>query len=354
MDAQAVDIVVIGAGQAGLSASYYLCARGYDPQTDFVVLDANDHPGGAWQHRWPSLRFGTAHRIHSLPGMALENADPDAPASEVVQDYFSRYEARYGLPVHRPVHVTAVRSQLDGRLLVESDAGSWLARGLINTTGSWTKPFWPAYPGIASFRGRQLHAVSYRSAHEFAGQHVVVVGGGNTAAQLLAEIAEVTTTTWVTRRPPEWREGPFDEQAGREAVARVEAAVRAGKAPPSVVSVTGLALTPAVLAARERGVYERLAMFDRITPDGVAWDDGREVHADVILWATGFRAALDHLAPLGLREADGGIRMEGTRAARDSRVHLVGYGPSASTIGATRAGRAAVRELSVLLGRVAA
>jgi pyruvate/2-oxoglutarate dehydrogenase complex dihydrolipoamide dehydrogenase (E3) component len=72
------------------------------------------------------------------------------------------------------------------------------------------------------------------------------------------------------------------------------------------------------------------------------------VAADVILWATGFRPAVDHLAPLRLREPGGGIRVEGTRAVADPRVHLVGYGPSASTIGANRAGRAAVRDIGRL------
>ena len=92
-------------------------------------------------------------------------------------------------------------------------------------------------------------------------------------------------------------------------------------------------------------------MFERITPHGVRWADGREQHADVILWATGFRAVLDHLAPLRLRGPGGGIRMDGTRVATEPRLHLVGYGPSASTVGANRAGRAAVRELLAELGR---
>jgi pyruvate/2-oxoglutarate dehydrogenase complex dihydrolipoamide dehydrogenase (E3) component len=96
-------------------------------------------------------------------------------------------------------------------------------------------------------------------------------------------------------------------------------------------------------------VLDRLPMFDRITPDGVTWDDGRFVAADVILWATGWRAALDHLAPLGLRAPGGGIAMDGTRVVAEPRLHLVGYGPSASTVGANRAGRAAVREIAALL-----
>jgi hypothetical protein len=140
---------------------------------------------------------------------------------------------------------------------------------------------------------------------------------------------------------------------GRAAVARVEARVRAGLAPQSVVGVTGLARTPAVLAAQESGVLERHPMFDRITPDGVAWADGSTVAADVILWATGWRAELGHLAPLRLRGPGGGIAMDGTRVRSDPRIHLVGYGPSASTIGANRAGRAAAHEIVGLLARPA-
>ena len=94
-------------------------------------------------------------------------------------------------------------------------------------------------------------------------------------------------------------------------------------------------------------------MFSEILDDGVRWPDGTVLHADVILWCTGFRSSLDHLAPPMLREAGGGITMSGrlaTQVAKDPRIHLVGYGPSASTIGANRAGGAAASELMVFLG----
>jgi thioredoxin reductase len=334
------DVVVIGAGQAGLSAAHALRRAG----ADFVVLDGDGGPGGAWQHRWPSLRLDRAHRIHPLPGLALPDADPAAPASEVIADYFADYERRFQLPVRRPVAVRAVRAGDDGFRL-DTTEGEWTANGVINATGTWTRPFWPAYPGRELFAGRQLHAADYRDPEEFRGRHVVVVGGGTSAVQQLIEISEVTTTTWVTRREPIWRADRFGDDAGRAAVALVDQRVRAGLPPGSVVSVTGLMETDAVLAARARGVLDRLPVFDRLTPEGVAWDDGRFVRADVVLWATGFRAALDHLAPLHLRGPGGGITMDGTRVVAQPRLHLVGYGPSASTIGANRAGPSAVREL---------
>ncbi|WP_030166940.1 NAD(P)-binding domain-containing protein [Streptomyces sp. NRRL S-813] len=345
-----VEVVVVGAGQAGLSGAYHLRRTGFEPDRDFVVLDHSPGPGGAWQFRWRSLTYGKVHGMHALPGMELTDADPARPSSEVIAEYFAAYERAFDLRVRRPVDVRAVREGTAGRLLVETSDGVWSTRALINATGTWDRPFWPRYPGQESFRGRQLHTARYAGPEEFAGQRVIVVGGGASGTQHLLEIAPyAAATTWVTRRRPVFREGPFDENLGRAAVALVEERVRQGLPPRSVVSVTGLPLNDAVRQGLKDGVLDRRPMFDRITPDGVEWKDGRRVTADVILWATGFRAALGHLAPLGLREPGGGIRVEGTRAVGDPRVHLVGYGPSASTIGANRAGRAAVRDIRRLL-----
>lgn len=341
-------MAVIGAGQAGLSSAYHLTRAGLD----HVVLDHAPRPGGAWQFRWPSLTYGRVHGMHALPGMELTGADPVRPSAEVIGDYFAAYEDRFDLRVRRPVDVSAVREGDDGRLRVETSEGIWSARALINATGTWDRPFWPHYPGQETFRGRQLHTANYPGPQEFAGARVIVVGGGTSAVQHLLEIAEVAAeTTWVTRRPPVFRDGGFGEAEGRAAVAMVDERVRRGLPPQSVVSVTGLPLNEAVRAGLASGVLDRRPAFDRLTDTGAVWADGSRVDADVILWATGFRAAVDHLAPLRLRESGGGIRVEGTRAVRDERIHLVGYGPSASTIGANRAGGAAVREIRRLLAR---
>lgn len=359
-EALTTDVVVIGAGQAGLSSAYFLRRAGFEPGggspgPGFVVLDGNPAPGGAWQHRWPSLRMATVNGIFDLPGMAFAPPSPQEEAAIAVPRYFAAFEERFGLRIRRPVAVRAVRYGPGDRLLVETDAETWAARAVINATGTWTHPFLPYYTGREVFRGRQLHAVGYPGPEEFAGKRVVVVGGGITAIQLLMELADAgARTTWVTRREPQFREGPFTREYGREVVAMVDRRVRAGLPPRSVVSVTGLPITPAIVEARERGVLDRLPMFDRITPTGVAWDGddahaARAIDADVILWCTGWRAALDHLAPLRLRAPGGGILMEGTRVAAEPRLHLVGYGPSASTVGANRAGRDAVRQIRQLL-----
>lgn len=350
-----VDVVVVGAGQAGLSAAYHLRRRGFAPYRadadgGFVVLDADPAPGGAWAHRAPSLRMATVHGVHDLPDFELPAPDPDAPAREVVPGYFAAYEAKHALPVVRPVRVLAVRSAAerpDARLLVETDSGTWSARALINATGTWTRPFLPHYPG--RFAGRQLHYAEYRGPEEFAGRRVLVVGGGASAIQVLSEVAAVGETVWVTRSEPVYHEGPFTPEYGRAVVAKVEERVRQGLPVRSVVSVTGLGPSVAYRRAEELGALHRRPMFDRLTEHGVAWGEA-ELPVDAIVWATGFRPEVGHLAPLGLRSPGGGIALTGTRASSDPRVHLVGYGPSASTIGANRAGRAAVADLVGLLG----
>ncbi|MFF2541930.1 NAD(P)-binding domain-containing protein [Kitasatospora sp. NPDC058063] len=350
-----VDVLVVGAGQAGLSAAYHLGRRGFAPYRagvdgGFVVLDANAVPGGAWAHRSPSLRMATVHGVHDLPDAELPPPDPGARAREVVPEYFAAYEVRHALPVVRPVAVRAVRAESerpDARLLVETDHGVWSTRALINATGTWTRPFLPHYPG--HFAGRQLHYAEYRGPEEFAGRRVLVVGGGASAVQVLSEVAAVGETVWVTRSEPLYHDGPFTPEYGRAVVAKVEERVRQGLPVRSVVSVTGLGPSVALRRAQELGALRRRPMFDRLTEHGVAWGD-EELPVDAIVWATGFRPEVGHLAPLGLRSPGGGITLTGTRATADPRVHLVGYGPSASTVGANRAGRAAVNDLVGLLG----
>ena len=352
-----VAVVVVGAGQAGLSSAFHLRRLGYEPDRDFVVLDGAQRPGGAWQFRWPTLTYGKVHGMHALPGMELTGADPQRRSSEVIGEYFAAYEDTFALAVRRPVHVRAVREGRNGRLDVETSEGTWSAQAVINATGTWKRPFWPRYPGQHSFRGAQLHTAQYPGPHSalFTGKRVVVIGGGTSAVQHLLEVSEVAAeTAWVTRREPVFRDGPFAEDQGRAAVALVAERVQRGLPPGSVVSVTGLPMTEAMARARERGVLRRQPMFERIVPEGVEWGDGRSMAADTLLWATGFRPAIDHLAPLRLRGSGGGIRMDGTRVVADPRMHLVGYGPSASTIGANRAGRTAARDVQRLLEGTAA
>ena len=350
-------VVVIGAGQAGLSSAYQLVRRGLVPHRDFVVLDANPAPGGAWLHRWPTLTFDAAHALHSLPGFPLGTPDPQEPASAVVNRYYGAFEQKFRLPVIRPARVLRVEPDTaasdrqeevsavrptEGPLMVTTTHGTWRADVVISATGTWDRPYWPYYPGRTGFAGQQLHTHDYRSAEEFTGRRVLVVGAGTSAVQFLLQLAAAgADTLWSTRRPPEFTRRPFDAEWGREVEAEVTARTKAGLPPESVVAATGLPLTAEYQQGIDAGVLTSRGPLTRLTESSAIFADGSEEGIDVVLWATGFRAALDHLAPLRVREPGGGIRMDGVRVVREPRLLLVGYGASASTLGATRAGRAA-------------
>ncbi|HZX02637.1 FAD-dependent oxidoreductase, partial [Kribbella sp.] len=188
-----LDVAVIGAGQAGLSAAYHLVRFGFTPYDEVVVLDRNAEPGGAWQHRWDSLTMHDVHGIANLPGVPVPSSAGAERANAFVPAYFADYEKRFELPVVRPVAVETVRA-IDGGFALETSAGRYTAAALVNATGTWDRPFIPWYPGIETFRGRQLHTADYRGAAELAGEQVLVVGGGASAVQLLAEVSEVATT----------------------------------------------------------------------------------------------------------------------------------------------------------------
>lgn len=348
-------VMVVGAGQAGLAVAYYLRRFELEPDADFVVVDRSPGTGGAWQFRWDALRLGSAHKVNDLPGMddlgiSFETADRTLPAKDIVAGYYRRYEDHFGLNVHRPVGVTSVVNR-GADLVVRHDEGETATQLIVNATGTWGSPFVPYYPGGRTFRGRHVHTNGYETAEQFRGQNVVVVGGGTSAVGFLLELEGVAASvSWASRRPVDFStEHVRTIEGGVAAVRDADAAARAGKALPSVVSSTGVPLTRKVAAGISRGLLKERPMFASIEEHGVRWRDGSFTPADVIIWATGFRPELRHLAPLKLREKAGGYSVESGQVWTDPRIFLAGYGPYASTIGANRSGRVIARQIMALL-----
>ncbi|MFI1422891.1 ArsO family NAD(P)H-dependent flavin-containing monooxygenase [Streptomyces sp. NPDC020731] len=347
-----VDVVVVGGGQAGLAAGYHLRRR----YLDFVILDADAAPGGSWQHMWDSLHLFSPAEHSSLPGRLMPvQAGESYPDAGHVVDYLTDYEKRYDLPVQHGTRVDAVRRDGD-RLLVEADSGTWRARAVISATGSWSRPFLPAAAGRGVFAGRQLHTVGYRRSADFARQRVIVVGGGNSGAQIAADLAlyDHVEVTWVTRRPPRFLPDDIDGRALFDVATARRRALEEGRPDTGgVASLGDIVAVPPVRAARDAGLLNAKPMFSRLTADGVQWADGSRSGADAIVWCTGFRPALAHLAPLNLRGPRGHVPTDGTRALDEPRLRLLGYGDwtgpaSATLIGVGRPAREAVGQIHAL------
>ncbi|KOU13008.1 MULTISPECIES: ArsO family NAD(P)H-dependent flavin-containing monooxygenase [Streptomyces] len=349
---QRTDVVVIGGGQSGLAAGYHLRRLGIE----HVILDAQAAPGGAWQHTWDSLRLFSPAQYSSLPGRLMPVREGELyPDGAHVVDYLADYEKRYELPVQRGTRVESVHRDGPG-LRVETDSGSWTARAVISATGTWTRPFLPAVPGRREYQGCQLHTVQYRSPSEFAGQRVIVVGGGNSGAQIAADLARAgIDLTWVTQRPPRYLADDIDGRALFDhATARRRALDEGRTDTGGVASLGDIVAVPPVRAARDAGLLTARPMFSRLAVTGVEWADGTTAEADAVIWCTGFRPALAPFASLRLRGTRGHIATVGTRAVDEPRLHLLGYGDwtgpaSATLIGVGRPARDAAREIAGLL-----
>ncbi|WP_175949483.1 ArsO family NAD(P)H-dependent flavin-containing monooxygenase [Burkholderia vietnamiensis] len=337
-----IDVVVIGGGQAGLATAYFLRRA----RLDYLVLDNQSAPGGAWQHTWDSLHLFSPAQWSSLPGWQMPGSHDRYPSRNDVIDYLARYEERYHIPVRRPVHVGSV-SRVEGGLLVSTDHGEWRARAVVSATGTWSAPYVPDYPGREVFRGRQMHSAQYRNPEDLRGQIVLVVGGGNSGAQILAEVSTVCNAMWVTSQEPVFLPDDVDGRVLFERATAKWQALRDGHTSTAPVGGLGdIVMVTPVRDARARDVLHAVRPFSHFDTHGVIWGDGTHSRIDVVIWCTGFRPALKHLDPLQICAVDGLPRTDGTHARDEERLWLVGYGEwcgaaSATLIGVMRAARQA-------------
>ena len=345
-----VDVAIIGGGQSALAVAYFLRRTG----RSFVIIDAEAGPGGAWRHGWHSLRLFSPSTWSSIAGWMMPPVTDGYPSRDNVLDYLREYEQRYQFPTARPYWVNAIERR-DNRLLVKTDSLSWLARTVVSATGTWRHPFLPHYPGSETFTGQQVHSAHYVDAKPFAGKKVLVVGGGNSGAQILAEVSQVANATWVTPQPPQFLADDVDGRVLFERATERWKAQLAGTVIAQPVGGLGdIVMVPPVAEARERGVLHSVRPFLRFTDTGVEWADGSQTPVDAVIWCTGFRPALGYLGSLGVCTADGRVAVEGTHSIQEPRLWLVGYGDwtgaaSATLIGVTRTARSTVEEIDRFL-----
>ena len=341
-----IDVAVIGGGQAGLAVGYYLRRS----QLSYVILDDQPGPGGSWVRTWPSLRLFSPAQWSSLPGYLMPRTADEYPSREDVLAYLAEYERRYELPVERPVKIDAVERD-DDHLIVRAGDRRWRARAVVSATGIWANPIVPALPGQNDFQGRLIHSAFYTGTDDFVGKSVIVVGAGNSGAQIVAELSLVASVMWATLAPPVFLPDTVDGRyLFEQATARYKA-IQEGRTPDPPRSLGDIVAVQSVRDARARSALESRPMFERFTATGVVWPDGTETRVDAVIWATGFRPALQHLAPLRVVDADGRVETDGTRSVKEPRLWLVGYGnwtgfASATLIGVGRSARATVESIT--------
>ncbi|WP_051955711.1 ArsO family NAD(P)H-dependent flavin-containing monooxygenase [Beijerinckia mobilis] len=331
------DVIIVGGGQMGLALGYYLKRA----KADFLILDAGDEAGGAWRHGWDSLRLFSPAGYSSLPGWLMPPPrHAGYPTRDDVIDYLSRYEVRYDLPIKRPLEVASIE-RADHWLEVQTHAGQFAGGSVVSATGTWSHPYVPEIPGRDLFRGHQIHSAHYVRPEDFAGQIVLVVGGGNSGAQIMAEVAPLSHALWVTTHDPLFLPDDVD---GHVLFERAVARMKAGANDEPVGGIGDIVVVPPVKEARARGDLVSVRPFERMIETGVIWQDKSQLAVDSIIWCTGFLPALEHLRALDVIEGDGKVLVKDQRAVKEPRLWLAGYGDwtgpgSATLMGAARTAR---------------
>jgi putative flavoprotein involved in K+ transport len=335
------DVIVVGAGPAGLSTAGALRRLGVGS----VVLEKDAEIGARWASRYERLRLHTVRRFSGLVHHPIPNRFPRYVPKDDFADYLREYAARYELDVRVGSDVTRVREEPPGWSVETARDEAWRAPVVVIATGKYDRPVIPDWPGREAYCGRLIHSTDYRSAEEYRGRDVLVVGLGNTGAEIAADLAEsgagrvavaIRTPPPITRRDVAGVPIQVLGIAGSILPASVgdrlgSALRRVGTGDLSRYGIGKAAWGPfqakrppvidvGFLAQLKAGRIEILSAVERLTTEGVVLADSREERFDIVIAATGFRTSLPDLLDDG--------RLDPAAAASDGLppgLHLVGF-----------------------------
>lgn len=285
------DTIVVGGGQAGLTMGYYLSKLGHR----FVILEANEWVGDSWRQRWDSLRLFTPGWYDSLHGMRFTGPRTTAPTKEEFAAYLQEYQSRFQLPVRTGVRVSSI-SRIGDRLSVEAGGRAIEADQVVIATGALRDPWTPDFAGELSPRINQLHSKDYRNPAQLVPGSVLLVGAGNSGADICLDTAPSHKTYLAGRHPghvPFRIEGRFTRHllhlvrfvghhvltlrtpVGRKVLPKLEGTGRPlVRVKPKDILAAGVERVPKVV-----GVRDGLPQLE----------DGRVLNVDNVIWCTGFR-----------------------------------------------------------------
>jgi len=318
-------VLVVGAGPAGLATSQQLQARAVPHR----VLERGDSVGHTWANLYDSLTLHTGKHMSNLPGMPFPHSAPLFVPRREFLEYLRRYALAFDLPVETGYAVERV-TRTDGSWTVRTSRGEYAAQVLVVATGIVANPRIPALPGQQSFGGRIVHSVEYRRPDAYPGRRVLVVGVGNSGAEIGSEIARAGGKVTIAVRsganvvpltlaglPIQYvsywvRKLPRAIQAAAVGLVRLLTELRRGKpvlprpaySPLDAIPVIGFHLVDAIC----EGLIDVRAGVAELTADGARFTDGTAGRFDDVILATGFSAALAPLGGLVQRDQGGFAR----------------------------------------------
>jgi putative flavoprotein involved in K+ transport len=285
------DTFFVGGGQAGLALGYWLAQRHHN----FVILDENARTGDAWRQRWDSLRLFTPAKYDGLPGAPFPGDPLAFPSKDELADYLEKYARRFSLPLVHGVRVDEVREH-GGRFLVSSGDRSWTASNVVVATGGYRVPKQPAFANELDPGTVQLHSQDYKNPGQLQPGPVLVVGLGNSGAEIALEASRTHTTLLAGKAS-----GELPVRHGRAAARFVLPVVRfAGLHVLTLNTPVGRKVAPAFKAMAAplirtrtkelRGAkVELLPRIAGVKQGKPVLEEGRPLDVANVIWCTGYR-----------------------------------------------------------------
>ena len=288
---QRVETLVIGGGQAGLTVGYYLAQQGIP----FLILDAHSRIGDAWRQRWDSLRLFTPARYDGLPGMSFPARGDTFPSKDQMADYLENYAAHFSLPVRTGMKVDKL-SREDGRFVVRAGDASFEAENVVVAMGSHQQARVPAFARELDPKIRQLHSLDYRNPGQLKDGGVLIVGVGNSGADIALEVAR-THRTWLAGKESGHVPFRIETFAGRFILVRIVRFI--GHHVLTVATPIGRRMRPKLrfqaaplIRVKPQDLVaagiERVSRVAGVKNGQPVLDDGQVLDVANVIWCTGF------------------------------------------------------------------
>jgi putative flavoprotein involved in K+ transport len=303
-----VETVVVGGGQAGLSVGYQLARRGLP----FVILDAGDRVGDSWRDRWDSLRLFTPARYDGLAGMRFPAPRHSYPTKDAMADYLESYASRFELPVRLGMQVDRVARNGSG-FVVTAGERRLAADNVVIAVGSWQRPRVPDYAAGLDPAVVQMHAAAYRNAEQLQDGDVLVVGAGNSGAEIALDAVHSGRRVWLSG--PDVGHIPIriESFAARFVLPLILRGVfhrvlttrtPMGRRKRPEVFAHGLPLVRTKPEDLDAAGIERVARVVGVRDGLPELEDGRVLDTANVLWCTGFGPGIDWLDIPGVAHDD--------------------------------------------------